>query len=271
MSEPVILVPLDGSKQALAALPVAKVLGEIERAALHILYVGELAGEEMRNRLGREAARRFYHRGPRWNAGGGNSTCRGGDKAASDRHVQAQWYRAGEDAGPHGNESAPRCSLSCGAGPAAAWCNTVASSPCLGAARWDTLHQRRTATRGGVCRTWSRRTAGGPRNGHHGCSGGAWFSHHATLCRSATARMARLEQRVCQPSRKRLPARPFARADIPRLWQYRRGNPALVRKTIDGPHRPRMERNMGSPSRGDPEGHSARGALSHNGGAHLKS
>ena len=47
MSEPIILVPLDGSKQALAALPVAKVLGEIERAALHILYVGdhELAGE----------------------------------------------------------------------------------------------------------------------------------------------------------------------------------------------------------------------------------
>jgi nucleotide-binding universal stress UspA family protein len=57
MSEPVILVPLDGTKQALAALPVAKVLGEIERAALHILYVGEheLAGEELRSRLGREA------------------------------------------------------------------------------------------------------------------------------------------------------------------------------------------------------------------------
>ena len=34
MSEPVILVPLDGTKQALAALPVAMVLGEIERAAL---------------------------------------------------------------------------------------------------------------------------------------------------------------------------------------------------------------------------------------------
>ena len=47
MSEPIILVPLDGSKQALAALPVAKVLGEIERAALHILHVGEheLAGD----------------------------------------------------------------------------------------------------------------------------------------------------------------------------------------------------------------------------------
>ena len=57
MSEPVILVPLDGSKQALAALPVAKVLGEIEQAALHILYIGdhELAGEELRSRLGREA------------------------------------------------------------------------------------------------------------------------------------------------------------------------------------------------------------------------
>jgi nucleotide-binding universal stress UspA family protein len=48
MSEPVILVPLDGSKQALAALPVARVLGEIERAVLHIMYVGEheVAGHE---------------------------------------------------------------------------------------------------------------------------------------------------------------------------------------------------------------------------------
>ena len=57
MSEPVILVPLDGSKQALAALPVAKVLGEIERAALLVLNVEEhqLAVEELRNRLGREA------------------------------------------------------------------------------------------------------------------------------------------------------------------------------------------------------------------------
>ena len=201
MSKPIILVPLDGSKQALAALPVAKVLGEIERAALHILYVGdhELAGEELRSRLGREApaARRLYHRRPRWNAGGGNSAGRGGDEAASDRHVQAQWRRAGEDAGPHGDESAARCSLSSGAGSAGARCNTVASSACLGAARWDTLHQRRTATCGRACRTWSRRTAGGPRNGHQGCSGGAWLSHHTTLCRSATARMARLDQRVC--------------------------------------------------------------------------
>jgi nucleotide-binding universal stress UspA family protein len=61
MSEPVILVPLDGSEQALSAVPVAKVLGEIERATLHILHVGEhaLAGEELRSqlrsRLGREA------------------------------------------------------------------------------------------------------------------------------------------------------------------------------------------------------------------------
>jgi nucleotide-binding universal stress UspA family protein len=57
MSEPAILIPLDGSEQALAALPVAKVLGEIERAALHILYVGEheRADEELRSRIGREA------------------------------------------------------------------------------------------------------------------------------------------------------------------------------------------------------------------------
>jgi nucleotide-binding universal stress UspA family protein len=53
MSEPVILVPLDGTEQALAALPVAKVLAEIDRAALHILYVGEREppGAELRGRL----------------------------------------------------------------------------------------------------------------------------------------------------------------------------------------------------------------------------
>jgi nucleotide-binding universal stress UspA family protein len=57
MSNLIILVPLDGSKQALSALPVAKVLGEIERATLHILHVGEhkLTTEELRSRLGREA------------------------------------------------------------------------------------------------------------------------------------------------------------------------------------------------------------------------
>jgi nucleotide-binding universal stress UspA family protein len=57
MSERVILVPLDGSKQALAALTVAKVLGEIERAALHILHVSEHEpkSEELRGRIGREA------------------------------------------------------------------------------------------------------------------------------------------------------------------------------------------------------------------------
>ncbi len=57
MSEPVILVPLDGTKQALAALPVAKVLSAIEQAPLHILLVGEhkSAAEELRSWLGREA------------------------------------------------------------------------------------------------------------------------------------------------------------------------------------------------------------------------
>lgn len=40
MSEPVILVPLDGSEQALAAVPVAKALGEIAGMAIRILHVG---------------------------------------------------------------------------------------------------------------------------------------------------------------------------------------------------------------------------------------
>jgi nucleotide-binding universal stress UspA family protein len=41
MSERVILVPLDGSEAALAALPVAKVLGQIEQAELHLVHVAE--------------------------------------------------------------------------------------------------------------------------------------------------------------------------------------------------------------------------------------
>ena len=165
MSEPVILVPLDGSEQALAALPVAKVLGEIERAALHILHVGEheLPDEELRSRLGREAPV----------LDGFTIDARIGTPAAEILHAAGEikprlivmckhsGAERGKDAGPHGDESAPRRSLSCGAGPAGARCNAVASSPCLGAARWDTHHQRRTATCGGACRTCSRRTAGG--------------------------------------------------------------------------------------------------------------
>ena len=46
MSDPIILVPLDGSVQALSALPVAKALSEIEQATLHILHVGEREPEE---------------------------------------------------------------------------------------------------------------------------------------------------------------------------------------------------------------------------------
>jgi nucleotide-binding universal stress UspA family protein len=41
MSAPVILVPLDGSEAAMAALPVAKVLGQIVPAALRLLHVAE--------------------------------------------------------------------------------------------------------------------------------------------------------------------------------------------------------------------------------------
>jgi nucleotide-binding universal stress UspA family protein len=57
MSEAVLLVPLDGSEQALAALPVAKVLGEIERAALRIVHVGDRQppGAELLRRLRLEA------------------------------------------------------------------------------------------------------------------------------------------------------------------------------------------------------------------------
>lgn len=41
MSESIILVPLDGSEQALSALPVAKVLSQVNQAEIHILHVGE--------------------------------------------------------------------------------------------------------------------------------------------------------------------------------------------------------------------------------------
>lgn len=81
---------------------------------------------------------------------------------------------------------------------------------------------------------------------------------------------ARLDRRVCQTPCMCLPARPFACADKPRPWQSRRRIPALLGKTSHGPHCPRLEREVGDPARGDPEGHFARGALFHNGGARLK-
>ena len=93
----------------------------------------------------------------------------------------------------------------------------------------------------------SRRTAGGSRNGHQGCSWRAWLSHHTTLCRSATARVARLDQRVCQTARMHLPARPLARADIPRPRRSRRGNLALVRKS-----NPRTSSSSPGEERGKP-------------------
>jgi nucleotide-binding universal stress UspA family protein len=53
MSNPVILVPLDGSEAALAALPVAKVLGQVAPAALRLLHVAERepADAELLSRL----------------------------------------------------------------------------------------------------------------------------------------------------------------------------------------------------------------------------
>jgi nucleotide-binding universal stress UspA family protein len=58
MSESVILVPLDDSEHALAALPVAKVLGDVERSTLRIVYVGERkpTGTELLRQLGLEAS-----------------------------------------------------------------------------------------------------------------------------------------------------------------------------------------------------------------------
>ena len=41
MSEPIVLIPLDGSEHALVALPVAKAFSEIEDATLHFLHVSE--------------------------------------------------------------------------------------------------------------------------------------------------------------------------------------------------------------------------------------
>ena len=275
MSNLIILVPLDGSKQALSALPVAKVLGEIERATLHILHVGEheLTAEELRSRLGREAPML--------------------DDFTIDARVgmpAVQILQVAEEMKPRAIVMCKHSGTERGKMPGRtamkvlhdARCPVVMVPPERGAAPWHLHHvlvphdgtpstSAALQPAAELAERGRAELSGGPRNGHQDCSGGGWLSHHTTLCRSATARMARLDQRVFKPSRMHLPARPFARADIPRPWRYRRGNPALVQKAIHGPHRPRLERNMGSPSRGDPEGHSARGALSHNGGAHLKS
>ena len=39
--EPTVIAPLDGSVEAIAALPIARVLAELERATLHVVHVGE--------------------------------------------------------------------------------------------------------------------------------------------------------------------------------------------------------------------------------------
>ena len=53
MSAPVILVPLDGSEAAMAALPVAKVLSRIEQSTLRLVHVAEKEPPEVElvNRL----------------------------------------------------------------------------------------------------------------------------------------------------------------------------------------------------------------------------
>jgi nucleotide-binding universal stress UspA family protein len=58
MSEPVLLVPLDGSEAALAALPVAEALAQIDRLTIYILHVGAHETGEA------EVHRRLAHRIP---------------------------------------------------------------------------------------------------------------------------------------------------------------------------------------------------------------
>ena len=232
MSKPIILVPLDGSKQALAALPVAKVLGEIERAALHILHVGEheLTADELRGRLGREApvARRLYH------------DARVGTPAAEILQVAGEikprvivmCKHSGAERGKMLGRTAMKVLHD-------ASCPVVLVPPERGATPWHLQHvmvpHDGTPTTSAALRPAAELAERGRAEllvvhvtDIKSCSGGAWLSHHTPLCRSATARMARLDQRVCQPSRMHLPARPLARADNPRPWRYRRGNPALV-------------------------------------------
>ena len=51
---PTVIVPLDGSVHAIAALPVAKVMAEVEGATLHVMHVGEpiLPPDELLHTLG---------------------------------------------------------------------------------------------------------------------------------------------------------------------------------------------------------------------------
>jgi nucleotide-binding universal stress UspA family protein len=44
MTDPVVLVPLDGSKNALCALPIARILADLEKAPVRILHVSEEIG-----------------------------------------------------------------------------------------------------------------------------------------------------------------------------------------------------------------------------------
>ena len=276
MSEPVILVPLDGSEQALAALPVAKVLGEIERAALHILHVGEHepAGEELRSRLAHGEAPVLD---------GFTIDARVGTPAAQILQVAGEMKprlivmckHSGAERGKMLGRTAMKVLHD-------APCPVVLVPPERGATPWHLHHvlvpHDGTPTTSAALQPAAELAERGRAE---------LLVAHVTDIRAAPAEPGSLttpryvdqpqhewpawSSEFVKPSRMHLPARPLARADIPRPWRSRRGNPALVRKTIHGPHRPRLERKVGSPARGDPEGHPARGALSHNGGARLTS
>ena len=150
IDEPVNRPSSSTAGKALAALPVAKVLGEIERAVRVSCTSANIASgcRAARAAQARSSdARRPHGRGSHRGAGGGNSACRG-RMEPRHRHVHTHRRQVGKDAGVARPRTCSDVVLSCGAGRAGAWFNRMASSPRLGAARWGSHHQCRTATCG---------------------------------------------------------------------------------------------------------------------------
>jgi nucleotide-binding universal stress UspA family protein len=160
MSEPIILVPLDGTKQALAALPVAIALGEIEQASLHILHVGECeqAGKESRSRIAPETD---LLAGLAINTRVGMPA---GEILQVAGELKPQAIVLCKHSATEGKKMLGRTAMKvlhdapCPVVlvPPERRYNSMAYSSCHGAARWDTLYERRIAICGGAGRTWRR-------------------------------------------------------------------------------------------------------------------
>ena len=191
MSEPIILIPLDGSERALAALPVAKVLGDVERASLRIFHVADrrpAAGELPPTLRLEEPAL-------------DNSTIdlSVGEPAVEIllmagkikprlivmcTHTAAKRERVLGSTAMNvvRNAACPVVLVAPERGS-----NSVAASACSGAARWDAHDQRRSSTCGGACSTRRCRIAAGSRGGSKARAWRARLFHHAGICRSAAA------------------------------------------------------------------------------------